>query len=364
VNLFHAQRAAAAPPIPPQFPPARWPRCKAPSTSSARRLGLPTTTARPAGGARTSSTAAFEVIVDERVPGVVDRPRRSRARDGGSLPRPRHEGDGHGHHGGGPRRTLERHGVDVPWSPQGSEGGRPPLGLGESARRTSLAAIGQRWPSCRRSSTAVRVPVIARRRPSPTGRGAGGRPRSGRGGRAPGHALSWRRARAGVPEFPEEGAPGSRGRGHPRSPTPSPASGHATLRNNLHHGGTRPRVHRSCPPSLQVGARPRTSSGTPPSRADPGWFSDADGVRSVGLIHDLPGAGEVVERVMSESARRAGSPPALGALSTRRGDPPPPFNLHVGRNCDRAVERSASSVGSRRAPRPAPDSRRTSRTSW
>ena len=70
------------------------------------------------------------------------------------------------------------------------------------------------------------------------------------------------------------------------------------LRQHLHHGVRRLRRARlPRPPAVTRGPghlRPRGR------QADPAWFPMPTG-QSVGLIHDLPGAGEVVERVISEA---------------------------------------------------------------
>ena len=183
VNLFMPNELRP-PTDPAAIPAATVAAVQGRSTTSAPRLGLPTTTARPPAGARSHRR---RVRGDRRRarPGLVDRSRRPRTRDGQPLPRPRHESDGHGHHRGRrahPRAPRRRR----CWWRQGSEaGGHRSIWVKRSdARARRHRHAGARPADRRRGPRSRDRRGRHRRRPRP-----GGRPRARRGRRAAGHAL-------------------------------------------------------------------------------------------------------------------------------------------------------------------------------
>jgi nitronate monooxygenase len=254
------------------------------------RLGLPTTTARPP-AVPDLIDAAFEVIVDERVPvwsiGLGDpgpeMVSRCHARGMKVMAMVTTVEDA---------RTLEHHGVDVLVA-QGSEAGghrstwvkRP---TPELASIGTLALVPQ-------IVDAVRAPVIAAGGIA-DGRGLVAALALGAVGVLLGTRFVATRE-AGVPEFLKK--------------TLLEAEAEATtmtdsitglwarfLRNTFitEYAASGAPVF---PALVQLRAAQDIFSHAA-TQADPAWLPLATG-QSVGLIHDLPGAGEVVERVMREA---------------------------------------------------------------
>ena len=254
------------------------------------RLGLPTTTARPP-AVPDVIDAAFEVIVDERVPvwsiglgepgaDLVDR---CHARGMKVMAMVTTVEDA---------RTLEGHGVDVLVA-QGSEaGGHRSIWVKRSTHE--LAAIGT-LALVPQIVDAVRVPVIAAGGIA-DGRGLVAALALGAVGVLLGTRFVATRE-AGVPEFQKKAL--LEAEAEATTMTDAITGLWARYLRNIY---TTEYAASGAPvfPALLQSRAAQDIFGHAAREADPAWFPMPTG-QSVGLIHDLPGAGEVVERVISEA---------------------------------------------------------------